>query len=474
MPPPPPPTPPDVAHAGRALPPRALPRGRRHGRGVGRHRRGARPPGRGEAAQAGAGVGPAPRRAVPARGRRRRPPLPPVDRRRLRHRARRRRRSRRDGARARARRCASASTPAGRLPVGLTIQIGIAIADALTAAHRARIVHRDIKPGNVLLDPEGRVLLTDFGIAKALQQTDDLTTDDVLMGTAKYLSPEQVLGLPVDSRADLYSLGVVLYECLDRPGAVRRRHATRPRPWPGCNATRCRCASCARACPAPSTTSSCELLSRDADDRPRNAALVRDALVRLLESGDDEDVDRRSCRATARPSPGSRCPASGRGRPERRPHLPGRPASPSARPAATSCRSSCCAPSPPSSPWPARCSSGPTPAPGWCARRATSSRGNPAPRPRLAATDDAATGRRRRQPASSTRRPAATAARTPSSSAPHRRRPRHGVVHRLLQRPQPGAEARRRPRVRAVGAGRRATRSSSRRPPPAAGAPTST
>jgi len=102
----------------------------------------------------------------------------------------------------------------GRLPVAFSIQIGIAVADALTAAHRSRIVHRDIKPGNVLLDPEGRILLTDFGIAKALQQTDDMTTDDVLMGTAKYLSPEQVLGLPVDSRADLYSLGVLLYECL--------------------------------------------------------------------------------------------------------------------------------------------------------------------------------------------------------------------------------------------------------------------
>ena len=102
----------------------------------------------------------------------------------------------------------------GRLPIGLTIQIGIAIADALTAAHRSRIVHRDIKPGNVLLDPEGRILLTDFGIAKALQHNDDVTSDDVLMGTAKYLSPEQVLGLPVDSRADLYSLGVLLYECL--------------------------------------------------------------------------------------------------------------------------------------------------------------------------------------------------------------------------------------------------------------------
>jgi serine/threonine-protein kinase len=177
----------------------------------------------------------------------------------------------------------------GRLPVAFTIEVGIAIADALTAAHRARIVHRDIKPGNVLLDPEGRILLTDFGIAKALQQTDDITSDNVLMGTAKYLSPEQVLGLPVDSRADLYSLGVVLYECLAGqppflgdtdvttamarlqrdPVPVRKLRPGVPRGLDDLIA---------------------RLLSRDADERPRNAALVRDALVRLQEAEAAEDA----------------------------------------------------------------------------------------------------------------------------------------------------------------------------------------
>src|SRR3954470_17471490 len=177
----------------------------------------------------------------------------------------------------------------GRLPIGLTIQIGIAVADALTAAHRSRIVHRDIKPGNVLLDPEGRILLTDFGIAKALQQNDDLTSEDVLMGTAKYLSPEQVLGLPIDSRADLYSLGVLLYECLagqppfvaDSQAATAMARLQRD-PVP--------IRKLRPGVPRALDDLVMELLSRDADDRPRNAALVRDALVRLQERGHDEDA----------------------------------------------------------------------------------------------------------------------------------------------------------------------------------------
>ena len=102
-----------------------------------------------------------------------------------------------------------------RLGPELTIHIGAAVASALDEAHRAGFVHRDVKPANILVTSDGRVLLTDFGIAKGLDIADtDLTSDNVMMGTAKYLSPEQVRGRKLDGRADLYSLGLVLYECL--------------------------------------------------------------------------------------------------------------------------------------------------------------------------------------------------------------------------------------------------------------------
>lgn len=109
-------------------------------------------------------------------------------------------------------------TAPGELGVYLTVHIGKSIAAALAKAHAENIVHRDIKPANILITPKGEILLTDFGIAKPLKSSEDDGTDltrvDIMMGTVKYLSPEQVQGRPLDGRADMYSLGLVLYECL--------------------------------------------------------------------------------------------------------------------------------------------------------------------------------------------------------------------------------------------------------------------
>ena len=100
-----------------------------------------------------------------------------------------------------------------RLPVGEAIAYAIEIARALGAAHERGIIHRDVKPQNVLVDEEGTAKVTDFGIARTLEQ-DGLTADGRVLGTTDYVSPEQALGHAVDGQSDLYSLGVVLFEML--------------------------------------------------------------------------------------------------------------------------------------------------------------------------------------------------------------------------------------------------------------------
>jgi eukaryotic-like serine/threonine-protein kinase len=102
----------------------------------------------------------------------------------------------------------------GPLPGAEAARVVGSVLRGLAHAHRQGVVHRDVKPANVLIDRGGLVKVTDFGIAKAAFATSDLTTTGQLLGTARYLAPEQVTGGDVDHRADLYATGVVLYESL--------------------------------------------------------------------------------------------------------------------------------------------------------------------------------------------------------------------------------------------------------------------
>jgi serine/threonine protein kinase len=125
----------------------------------------------------------------------------------------------------------------GRLPVTEAVAYAIEIARALGAAHARHIVHRDVKPQNVLIDDEGRAKVTDFGIARTLDE-DGLTADGRVLGTTDYVSPEQALGQRVTGQSDLYSLGIVLYEMLtgevpfrgENQVAVAMKHVREPMP----------------------------------------------------------------------------------------------------------------------------------------------------------------------------------------------------------------------------------------------------
>ncbi len=126
----------------------------------------------------------------------------------------------------------------GSLPVPEAVAYAIEIGRGLAAAHARRLVHRDVKPQNILIDADGRAKVTDFGIARSLDVQQGMTQSGTVMGTSDYIAPEQARGERVDEQTDVYSLGVVLYELLTGevpfPGenfvAVAMRHINEPPP----------------------------------------------------------------------------------------------------------------------------------------------------------------------------------------------------------------------------------------------------
>jgi serine/threonine protein kinase len=126
----------------------------------------------------------------------------------------------------------------GPLPTRRAIELAVEIADALAFAHENGLVHRDVKPQNVLLTPDGDVKVTDFGIARSLEVEHGMTQTGAVLGTSNYLSPEQAGGKPTTPSTDVYSLGVVVYELLTGevpfPGenfvAIAMKHINDPPP----------------------------------------------------------------------------------------------------------------------------------------------------------------------------------------------------------------------------------------------------
>ncbi|MEO8290651.1 MAG: protein kinase [Gaiellaceae bacterium] len=126
----------------------------------------------------------------------------------------------------------------GPLAVPQALAITHQVARGLAFAHEHGVVHRDVKPHNILIDEEGAAKVTDFGIARSLESTEGLTETGALLGTSEYIAPEQASGRPVDERSDQYSLGIVLYELLaGRPPftgdsfmAVAMKHLQEPVP----------------------------------------------------------------------------------------------------------------------------------------------------------------------------------------------------------------------------------------------------
>ena len=163
----------------------------------------------------------------------------------------------------------------GRLPPEVTRALGAQLCQALEVAHAQGIIHRDVKPQNIMLQPDGVLKVMDFGIARLAERSSGMTVTGMAVGTPAYMAPEQLLGEHVDARVDVYAAGVVLYECLTgrrplspvagrTPTGVEPPHVVEP------------------SVPATLSAAVLRALAADPDERPPSAA----ALHALLVEGD--------------------------------------------------------------------------------------------------------------------------------------------------------------------------------------------
>jgi eukaryotic-like serine/threonine-protein kinase len=171
----------------------------------------------------------------------------------------------------------------GRLPVSATVSVGKQLCRALEAAHEQGIIHRDIKPANIMVAAEGLVKLMDFGIARPVERDKGRTKTGLVIGTPDYMAPEQLLGEPLDGRADLYAVGVVLYECL----TGRRPHdADSPMALVGLKLAQDPVPAHEVAPEVPVALSRIvmRVLARDRDVRPQTAAALHEELAHAGET----------------------------------------------------------------------------------------------------------------------------------------------------------------------------------------------